>query len=278
MDGLRRQNEPFDVIDPLDIFDEDLLDDPEHPKRIGGIQIHQGVFTPREPDNDEDLEWALWQQVLMLAGLLLVTYAWYLVLSSTRPRLLPAEERVRSVSVRLEPLVTKNPADDKDTEIATEPTAAEAEPLESETPVSGKQVPEEKHPEKSLPGQSINRLIRAYVDELNDNAVHSPDSESPPGVPLNRGTVVFDSKFKKTLESQYVSEINAQKQSGHKDTYRNIYGDAVSRSGTVCATTIRNPGIGEWTYYSGCTQPPDKLRRFGNELNRSGVPAGKSEQ
>jgi len=94
---------------------------------------------------------------------------------------------------------------------------------------------------------------------------YDPESNTG-GVKLRQGTIVFDTKLKGRLESEAQATINTRKQSLHRDQYTDINGDAIKRVGNFCAKTIRNPGVGEWTYYSFCPRPADKVRRFGREI------------
>jgi len=124
---------------------------------------------------------------------------------------------------------------------------------------------------------SYRQSVKAYIEELNRGETRSEDNTLSgeslffSDVPLKKGTLVFDSKWKAKLESAYVAEINSEVKSGKKDVYTDVFGSDVSRSGNICATTIRNPGVGEWTYYNACIQPADKLRRFGREVYKSSL-------
>jgi len=297
MDSLRPDEVIFEGADLHEIFDWDLIEDPNHPKLVQGIHAKKGVFFERLAQSERATKWAQWQSGLLLIVMLVAAYSWRLVLTTTHSW--PLESRIKTKKFNL--IISPNKENIEfrqgNESLQEQPADIEGPAVESIPVIDGLSVIDESirtqeleeakkanavkdkasievYSPKSL---SYRQSVKAYIEELNRGETRSEDNTLSgeslffSDVPLKKGTLVFDSKWKAKLESAYVAEINSEVKSGKKDVYTDVFGSDVSRSGNICATTIRNPGVGEWTYYNACIQPADKLRRFGREVYKSSL-------
>jgi len=297
MDSSWQDDINFEGSEVYEIFDWDLIEDPDHPKLVQGIRANKDVFFEQFSRRNRMPKRALWQGSLFIFLVLVVVYSWRAAFLLTTAW--PLESSMNATKIRVAILPNKENIEfQQGTEPSLErPVVIEDSVLESMPGIDGVSVIDEiieiqeldevksripivdkaQIEVSSLQNLSYRQSVKAYVEELNSSATfsagntRSEESAIFLGVPLKNATVVFDSGLKAKLESAYVADINSQTKSGRKDVYTDVYGSDVSRSGNICATTIRNPGVGEWTYYNACTQPPDKLRRFGREVYKSGL-------
>jgi len=287
MDSLRTDFSNFEAADLSEIFDVDLIGDPDHPKIVRGLFVNEDDFQGRLALGHELPAWAKWQKGLFLAVVMIAAYSWQLVLFTTKPLLSSPQRKPQTISVALlmkENIVDRHvyessieqPLPAKEA-VAEKASIADVFSAIKEIPKTTKLVEDNEDGQvndmagtesSSSRGLSYGQSIKAYVKDLNNNEVYSEKSAVSGGTPLKEGLRVFDAKLKEKLESAYVTDINSQEKSGKTDVYTDVFGGDVSRVGNSCATTIRNPGVGEWTYISSCTQPTDKLRRFGREVNK----------
>jgi len=287
MDSLRTDFSDFEDIDLSEIFDEDLIADPDHPKTVRGLFINEGDFQGRLARGHDLPAWAKWQNGLFVAVVMIAAYSWHLVLFTAKPLFSGPQRKPQTISVELS--MTKNIVNPHVNETSYEQTLLAEEAVVdkvssgdnlsaiTEIPKITKLLENNEDDRgndltgtesSSSLGLSYRQSIKAYVKDLNNNEVYSEKSSASGGSLLKKGVMVFDSKLKKKLESAYVTKMNSQVKSGKTDVYTDVFGSDISRIGNSCAATIRNPGIGEWTYISSCTQTPDKLRRFGREVNK----------
>jgi len=294
MDYLRTDFSDFEDIKLSDIFDVDLIADPDHPKIVRGLFINEDDFQGRLAQRHELSAWAKWQNGLFVALVMIAAYSWHLVQFTSKPLFTGPQRKTQTISVALS--MKENIVDSQVNESSIEQAlpveeavvdkASIADNLSTinEIPKTTKLVENNGDSQvndmagtenSSLGGLSYRQSIETYVKDLNNNEVYSEKSVESGGTPLKEGVMVFDSKLKEKLEGSYVTDMNSKKRSGKTDVYTDVHGSDVSRIGNSCVTTIRNPGIGEWTYISSCTQPPDKLRRFGREVSKPSLGEGR---